>query len=106
MKGDITVLLDRVANGDTDARAELIPHVYRQLKQLAGRHMRREGIGHTLQPTVLVHEAYLKLVNPGAKVHRNGRANFFAVASRPMRNILVDYARAKKAQKRGSGGVR
>lgn len=105
-KGDITVLLDRVARGDAEAQAELIPHVYRHLKQLASHHLRREGVGHTLQPTALVHEAYLRLINQNEPAHWSGRGHFFAVAARIMRNILVDHARAKKAQKRGAGANR
>lgn len=103
-RGDITILLERVAQGDTSARDELVPHVYRKLRQLAANQLRREGAGHTLQPTALVHEAYLRLVNPAAAQWRD-RAHFFAVASKLMRNILVDHARAKKAGKRGAGAI-
>ncbi len=100
-KGDITLLLDRVAQGDLVAKKDLIARVYRELRDIAGQRLRREGVGHTLQATALVHEAYLRLVQQSGDVRWSGRAHFFAVASKLMRNILVDHARAKRAQKRG-----
>ena len=98
-RGAVTILLERVAKGDSTARDELMPVVYQKLRLLAANHLRRENPGHTLQPTALVHEAYLRLVNP-EKAHWRNRAHFFAMASRMMRRILVDHARAKRAVKR------
>jgi RNA polymerase sigma factor (TIGR02999 family) len=103
-RGDITILLQRAARGDAAAKDELMPVVYQKLRQLAANHLRRENVGHTLQPTALVHEAYLRLVNPDAAEWRD-RAHFFAMASRLMRNILVDHARTKKAAKRGAAAI-
>jgi RNA polymerase sigma factor (TIGR02999 family) len=97
---EITGLLNKVANGDEQAAALLIPLVYRELRQLAVYRLRRERPNHTLQPTALVNEAYLKLA--GQRDARwNNRAQFFAVASQAMRRVLVDYARNQKRTKRG-----
>jgi RNA polymerase sigma factor (TIGR02999 family) len=79
-----------------------MPVVYGELKRLAHRHLSKERSGHTLNTTALVHEAYLKLVN-GARVQLRDRAHFFALASRAMRHILIDYARTRKREKRGGG---
>lgn len=102
---NITLLLERLAGGDADARAELISLVYPHLRRLAARKLRGEGVDHTLQPTALVHEAYLRLVHHASPVHWTSRAHFFAVAATQMRNILVDHARAKKTIKRGEGAI-
>jgi len=99
---DVTVLLARLSNGDEQAASSLIPLVYRELRQMAGRYMRQERVDHTLQPTALVHEAYLKLVEAHATNWQN-RAHFFAVAAQVMRHILVDHARAHLRDKRGGG---
>jgi RNA polymerase sigma-70 factor (ECF subfamily) len=97
---ELTDLLNRVAQGDKDAEADLMPRVYRQLHTIAASHLRRERSEHTLQATALVNEAYLKLA--GAKsIDWKNRAHFFGVAARAMRRILVDYARQKGASKRG-----
>ena len=99
---DITGLLHRFQAGDDDARNQLIETVYDELKQIAGRYMRRERGDHTLQTTALVNEAYLKLTHARGGAWQD-RAHFFAVASRIMRQILVDHARQHVAGKRGGG---
>src|SRR3974390_1644394 len=97
---EITGLLNKVAEGDEQAAALLIPLVYKELRRLAVHRLRSERPNHTLQPTALVNEAYLKLAGQrGAKW--NNRAQFFAVASQAMRRVLVDYARTQKRTKRG-----
>lgn len=99
---DVTSLLKKLADGNDQAAGELIPIVYEELHRLAVSHLRRERRDHTLQPTALVHEAYIKLV-----AQRNAdwqsRNHFFAVASKLMRRILVDYARRHLREKRGGG---
>jgi RNA polymerase sigma-70 factor, ECF subfamily len=97
---DVTSLLKRLADGNQEAAGELIPIVYRELHRLAVSHLRRERRDHTLQPTALVHEAYIRLVVQ-RKADWQGRAHFFAVASNLMRRILVDYARRQLRAKRG-----
>ncbi len=99
---DVTEKLVALAGGRAEAWDELMPVVYDELKQLAHRHMARERPGHTLGTTALVHEAYLKLVD-GARVEWRDRAHFFALASRAMRHILIDYARTRNREKRGGG---
>ena len=101
---DVTQLLVEWASGDQQALDKLTPLVYRELRQLAASHLRKERHADTLQPTALVHEAYLRLVDQGRKNWQN-RSHFFAVASQLMRQILVDHARTRKAAKR-DGGVR
>ncbi|MGI8742679.1 MAG: sigma-70 family RNA polymerase sigma factor [Bryobacteraceae bacterium] len=96
----ITKLLEQLNHGNRAAEEELIPIVYRELRLLAARYMRRERKDHTLQPTALVHEAYLKLMQQQAGNWQN-RAHFFAIASQVMRRILVDHARSRRAVKRG-----
>jgi RNA polymerase sigma factor (TIGR02999 family) len=102
---DVTALLLAWGRGDADAREELIPLVYAELRRLAGRAMATERREHTLEPTALVHETYLKLVRH-ADVPWQSRAHFFGVAARLMRQILVDHARLHKAEKRGGGKPR
>ena len=96
---EITRLLERWRGGDEQALERLLPVVYRQLRVLAYRQFQQENAGHTLQPTELVHEAYLKLVgqDPG---RIENRTHFFALAAKAMRQVLVDYARRKAAEKR------
>jgi len=96
----ITQLLMRWSNGDKAALDELMPLVYGELRRLADRYLRRERPDHTLQPTALVHEAYLRLVDQENLTWQN-RAQFFGMAATLMRNILVDRARLHKAAKRG-----
>jgi len=100
--GGVTGLLQAWGAGDDGALDALFPIVYEELRQRAGRVLRREGVGHTLQPTALVHEAYLRLVEQ-KRVRWEGRTQFFAVAARVMRRVLVDHARARLADKRGGG---
>jgi RNA polymerase sigma factor (TIGR02999 family) len=96
---DITTLLAQAKQGDADAESNLVPLIYNELRAIARNYMRRERADHTLQATVLVHEAFLQLVGD-SKIEWQNRAHFFALASRVMRRILVDHARAAHAQKR------
>jgi RNA polymerase sigma factor (TIGR02999 family) len=97
---DITALLDDWGRGDSRALDRLLPLVYAELRRVAARQLRHERDGHSLQPTALVHEAYLRLVGQ-RQVHWQNRAHFFAVSAQVMRRILVDHARRRKAAKRG-----
>ena len=99
--GEITMLLAEVKRGNNDALPKLIPLLYDELRRLAGSLLRDERPGHTLQPTALVHEAYLKLA--GQRGGFENRAQFMALAAQAMRRILVDYARQRVATKRGAG---
>ncbi len=99
---DVTGLLLAWNEGDETALARLLPVVMDELKKIAHRYLVREGREHTLQPTALVNELYLKLVDR-RRVQWKNRAQFFGVAAEMMRNILVDYARARQAAKRGQG---
>jgi RNA polymerase sigma factor (TIGR02999 family) len=92
-------------DGDPNAASRLLPLVYDQLRALAGRYMKQERPGHTLQPTALVHEAYLRLID-GERIDLNGKTHFFALAASQMRRILADHARARNAVKRGGGARR
>lgn len=100
--GQVTDLLHAWGAGDEAALHELVPLVESELRRLAGDYMRRERTGHTLQPTALVNEAFLRLVD-AHNVRWQGRAHFFGIASRLMRRVLVDHARARGFQKRGGG---
>ena len=102
---EITRLLADWSNGDRQALEKLTPLVYDELRRLAGRYLRQERAGHTLQSTALVHEAYMKLVGQN-NVRWQNRAHFFGIAAQMIRRILVDYARARKADKRGAGAER
>jgi RNA polymerase sigma factor (TIGR02999 family) len=97
---DVTLLLNKLAAGDQNAAAELVPLVYEELRRLAARHLAHERPDHTLQATALVHEAYVKLAAQKDAKWQN-RAQFFGVASQAMRRILVDYARGKQRIRRG-----
>ena len=97
---DVTDLLIDWGNGDQAALNQLMPLVYDELRRLASRYLRQERPGHTLQTTALVHEAYLKLVDQKNNNFQN-RVQFFAVAAQVMRHILVDFARSRRAFKRG-----
>jgi RNA polymerase sigma-70 factor (ECF subfamily) len=100
---EVTVLLEGVGRGDPGASARLMELVYEQLRGLAAAYAAQQRPDHTLQPTALVHEAFVKLVqSPSARF--NDRTHFFAVAATAMRQILTDYARAERAVKRGGGG--
>jgi RNA polymerase sigma-70 factor, ECF subfamily len=102
---DLTMLLKEFGRGNSEALEKIYPQVYDHLHRLALRFMSREKSGHTLQPTALVHEAFLKLVE-GKQVEWQDRTHFFAIAARMMRRILTDHAKAKLAEKRGGGGIK
>lgn len=101
MSSDVTQLLDSWSHGDGQALEKLTPLVYEELRRLAGYYLRRERAGHTLQSTALVHEAYLRLIGQ-REVEWKNRAHFFGVAAQMIRRILVDHARARQTEKRGS----
>ena len=101
-EADVTQLLSRWSAGDRAALESLVPAVYRELRRMTARYLRRERNQHTLQPTALVHEAFLKLVGQ-RDVRWQNRAHFFGVAAQLMRRVLVDYARERAAGKRGGG---
>ena len=100
----VTQLLLEISGGNRNAVDALLPLVYQELKRIAGGQLRNERPGHTLQPTALVHEAYMKLVDQREVTWQN-RAHFLGVAAQVMRRILLDYAKARQREKRG-GGVR
>jgi RNA polymerase sigma factor (TIGR02999 family) len=104
-KNDVTLLLEAVARGEELASEKLMPLVYDELRALAAARMASEAAGHTLQPTALVHEAWLRLSGSGERSW-NDRAHFFRVAAMAMRRILVDHARQKARIKRGENPVR
>lgn len=99
---DVTRLLREIGKGDPEAAAKVIPLVYEELRSLARGYLQRERSDHTLQPTVVVHEAYLRLMRD-EEIEWQDRSHFFAIAARVMRQILVDYARAHRTGKRGGG---
>ncbi|MBI1853049.1 MAG: sigma-70 family RNA polymerase sigma factor [Planctomycetes bacterium] len=103
---DVTMLLAAIHEGKANAAEALLPVVYDELRGLARRQMAAERSNHTLQPTALVHEAYVKLVGADAPVKWEGRAHFFRAAAQAMRRILVDWARGVAAEKRGGDQVR
>lgn len=101
---DITSVLERISGGDRDALNRLLPTVYDHLRRMAERELRRERVGHTLSPTALVHELYLRLV-PLDSISWEGRSHFFAVCAQAMRRILISHARRRAAERRGGGVV-
>ena len=101
---EVTRLLKDWSSGDSSALDQLMPIVYGELRAVAARHLRRERQDHTLQPTALVNEAYLRLMGPVGMAPQN-RSHLFALAARAMRQILVDHARKKQADKRGAGAT-
>jgi RNA polymerase sigma factor (TIGR02999 family) len=103
---DVTQLLNAIVNGDPDAASQVLPLVYAELRRLAAQKLAHEKPGQTLQPTALVHEAYLRLVGDRQEPHWNGRGHFFAAAAEAMRHILVDNARRKRRAKHGGGWQR
>jgi len=103
LQGEVTQLLRQWSEGSEEALQQLLPTVYDELRRMAARRLRRERDDHTLQPTALVHEAYLRLAEQ-CKVHWQDRAHFFAIAARIMRRVLVDHARRANAAKRVSAG--
>jgi RNA polymerase sigma factor (TIGR02999 family) len=102
---DITLILEDISRGEPQASEKLLPLVYNELRNLATARMLRESSGHTLQPTALVHEAWLRLVGDGSQSWKN-RAYFFAAAAEAMRRILVEHARRKSRFKHGGGQQR
>ena len=101
---DVTNILIASSQGDQEALDKLLPLVYTELRRLAERYLHKERSDHTLQPTALVNEAYLRLIDQN--VPWQNRAHFFGVAAEMMRRILIDHARKHQAQKRGSGGIK
>jgi len=102
---DITLVLDAIHRGEEQASERLLPLVYQELRNLAAARMLQESAGHTLQPTALVHEAWLRLVGSGGQNWKS-RAYFFAAAAEAMRRILVEHARRKARLKHGGGQQR
>src|SRR5262245_16865359 len=103
---DVTRILSAIEHGDPAAAAQLLPLVYDELRRLAAQKLAQEKPGQTLDGTALVHEAYLRLVGPADAARWRDQGHFFAAAAEAMRRILVESARRKRAQKRGSGGRR
>jgi RNA polymerase sigma factor (TIGR02999 family) len=103
---DVTRILSAIQQGDPHAAAQLLPLVYDELRKLAAEKMAQERPGQTLQPTALVHEAYLRLVDVQKAQHWESRGHFFAAAAEAMRRILINRARDKGRQKRGGGWQR
>ena len=101
--GAVTRILDRVRHGDRAALEELFPLLYPELHAIASREMRGERSNHTLQPTALVNEAYLRLAGGSGTTSWRDRTHFLSAAARVMRNVLIDHARARSAQKREAG---
>ncbi len=101
MTAEVTKLLTALQAGDRQAASQLLPLVYDELRRLATHRMSSERASHTLQPTALVHEAYLRLVGPQNAPSWDGRAPFFAAAAEAMRRILIDNARRRRREKRG-----
>jgi RNA polymerase sigma factor (TIGR02999 family) len=97
---DVTAILKRISGPQDEAYDSLLPLVYEEMRQMAARYLRQERSDHTLQPTALVHEAYLKLIDQ-KRADYEDRRHFLAVAARAMRQILVDHARSQRAAKRG-----
>ena len=101
---DVTQLLDAAATGNSKAAEDLLPLVYDELRKLAAARLANEKAGHTLQPTALVHEAYVRLVGGNQPQDWDGRGHFFAAAAEAMRRILVESARRKQRDRHGAGG--
>jgi RNA polymerase sigma factor (TIGR02999 family) len=102
---ELTIILDRLGQGESQAAGDLLPLVYEELRKLAAARLAQEWDTSTLQPTALVHEAWLRLNSSGSQVWRN-RGHFFAAAAEAMRRILIDHARRKRALKRRAGTER
>jgi RNA polymerase sigma factor (TIGR02999 family) len=103
---EVSQILSAIQQGDANAAAQLLPLVYDELRQLAAQKLAQEKPGHTLDPTALVHEAYLRLVGPDGTTSYQDCGQFFAAAATAMRRILIDNARKKQTQKRGGGHQR
>src|SRR5258706_12806320 len=102
---EVTRILDAIERGEAQAERELLPLVYSELRRIAAHKMSSEAAGHTLQPTALVHEAWLRLVGSNQSGWQN-RGHFFGAAAEAMRRILVEHARRKQSLKRGGGAER
>jgi RNA polymerase sigma factor (TIGR02999 family) len=102
----VTQILARIGEGQSSAAAELLPLVYDELRRLAQSRLAKEAPGQTLQPTALVHEAYMRLVDDSGKAKFNSRGHFFAAAAEAMRRILIERARRRAAEKHGGGATR
>lgn len=102
---DVAATLAKIAAGNHDAADQLMPMVYEQMRRLAASMLQQESPGHTLQPTALVNEAFLRMVDQ-SRVNWQGKTHFFAIGAKMMRRILIDHARSKKRQKRGGGAHR
>lgn len=105
-KGNVTQVLEALERGEPVAGERLLPLVYDELRRLASRKMAQESPGHTLQPTALVHEAYMRLVQNGDNRSWENRGHFYAAAAEAMRRILIEGARRKGSHKRGGSGAR
>ena len=103
---EVTRILSAIEQGDPHAAEQLLPLVYDELRRLAAQRLARERPGETLQPTALVHEAYVRLVDADKPQRWNGRGHFFAAAAEAMRRILIDQARRKQADRHGGGRLR
>jgi RNA polymerase sigma factor (TIGR02999 family) len=106
LMSEVTRILNAIEHGDPNASGQLLPLVYDELRRLAAQKMAQEPAGQTLQPTALVHEAYLRLVDVDKAPRWNSRGHFFAAAAEAMRRILVERARSKRRVKRGGGARR
>ena len=104
-RDEATRLLGLIGSGDVDAASELMPLLYGELKRIARENMSRERVGHTLQPTALVHEAWVRLLGPAGTPAFVSREHFLRTASQVMRRVLVDHARGRNALKRGGGSA-
>ena len=103
---DVSILLQSIESGDKQAATKLLPLVYQELRRLAAHELRSERPDHTLQPTALVHEAFVRLVGNEDELKWNHRGHFYGAAAKAMRQILVESARRKRALKRGGDGER
>ena len=103
---DVTQILSQIKDGDPKTAEQLLPLIYNELRRLAALRLAGEPSGQTLQPTALVHEAYIRLVDPEKDQHWDGRGHFFSAAAEAMRRILVDRARRRKSLKAGGGRQR
>ncbi|MEP3478213.1 MAG: ECF-type sigma factor [Fuerstiella sp.] len=106
MPADVTQILSRIEDGDPQAANQLLPLVYEELRKLASHRMAQEASARTLQPTALVHEAFMRLVGSDAGQEWDSRGHFFAAAAEAMRRILIDSARKRNSAKRGGQSVR
>jgi RNA polymerase sigma factor (TIGR02999 family) len=100
---EVTRILEAIGQGDPHAAAQLLPLVYEELRKLAAQRLAQEAPGQTLQATALVHEAYLRLVQPNPLAHWNSKGHFFGAAAEAMRRILVERARSRQRQRHGGG---